>query len=64
MEECRLCFDSGDAVMIECGDCLGGFHLKCLTLPLKEVTEGDWVCGFCEARKMGKEVSFSKPPEG
>lgn len=64
VEECRLCFSSGDDVMIECDDCLGGFHLKCLTPPLKEVPEGDWICGFCEARKKGKDVSFPLPPQG
>ncbi|GMJ07096.1 UNFERTILIZED EMBRYO SAC 13, origin of replication complex 1B [Hibiscus trionum] len=64
MEECRLCFKAGRNVMIECDDCLGGFHLKCLKPPLKEVPEGDWVCGFCQARKLGKDVEFPKPPEG
>ncbi|PON89187.1 Zinc finger, FYVE/PHD-type [Trema orientale] len=64
VEECRVCFKSGRAVMIECDDCLGGFHLKCLKPPLKEVPEGDWICGFCEARKMGKEVQLPVPPEG
>ncbi|KAK9273264.1 hypothetical protein L1049_018071 [Liquidambar formosana] len=64
VEECRVCFKSGKAVMIECDDCLGGFHLKCLKPPLKEVPEGDWVCGFCEARKMGKQVVMPVPPEG
>lgn len=64
VEECRLCFCSGDEVMIECDDCLGGFHLKCLVPPLKDVPEGDWICGFCEARKMGRDVDFPKPPEG
>ncbi|KAG4978787.1 hypothetical protein JHK84_038479 [Glycine max] len=64
MEECRMCFSSNDEVMIECDDCLGGFHLKCLRPPLKDVPEGDWICGFCEARKMGKEVQLPKPPKG
>ncbi|XP_024926245.1 origin of replication complex subunit 1-like isoform X2 [Ziziphus jujuba] len=64
VEDCMLCFKSGRAVMIECDDCLGGFHLKCLKPPLKEVPEGDWICGFCEARKMGKSVQLPKPPEG
>ncbi|KAK9950817.1 hypothetical protein M0R45_006284 [Rubus argutus] len=50
--------------MIECDDCLGGFHLKCLKPPLKEVPEGDWVCGFCEARKLGREVQLPTPPQG
>ncbi|KAL3718635.1 hypothetical protein ACJRO7_003716 [Eucalyptus globulus] len=64
VEECRICFKAGRAVMIECDVCLGGFHLKCLTPPLKEVPEGEWNCGFCEARKLGKEVELPKPPEG
>lgn len=64
VEECRVCFKSGKAVMIECDDCLGGFHLKCLKPPLKEVPEGDWVCGFCEARKLGREVQLPTPPQG
>lgn len=64
VEECRVCFKSGRAVMIECDDCLGGFHLKCLKPPLKEVPEGDWICQFCEARKLGKEVVLPKPPKG
>ncbi|XP_027342766.1 origin of replication complex subunit 1A-like isoform X2 [Abrus precatorius] len=64
VEECRLCFFSGDEIMIECDNCLGGFHLRCLTPPLKDVPEGDWVCGFCEASKMGRDVNFPKPPEG
>ncbi|XAR60383.1 hypothetical protein NMG60_11033733 [Bertholletia excelsa] len=64
VEECRVCLRAGKAVMIECDDCLGGFHLKCLKPPLKEVPEGDWICGFCEARKLGKEVELPMPPNG
>ncbi|TKY48378.1 Origin of replication complex subunit 1 [Spatholobus suberectus] len=65
IEECRLCFfSSDDEVMIECDDCLGGYHLKCLKPPLKDVPEGDWTCGFCEARKMGRGAQFPKPPKG
>lgn len=64
VEECRFCFRSGDEIMIECDSCLGGFHLKCLTPPLKDVPEGDWICGICEGRKMGKDVDFPKPPKG
>ncbi|KAK8630325.1 hypothetical protein V6N13_079123 [Hibiscus sabdariffa] len=64
MEECRVCFKAGKGVMIECDDCLGGFHLKCLKPPLKEVPEGDWVCGFCQARKLGGNIEFPKPPVG
>lgn len=64
VEECKVCFRGGRGVMIECDDCLGGFHLKCVKPPLKEVPEGDWICGFCEAKKSGKEVELPKPPKG
>lgn len=64
VEECRVCFRVGKSVMIECDDCLGGFHLKCLKPPLKAVPEGDWICGFCEAKKLGKEVELPVLPEG
>lgn len=63
-EECRVCFEAGSAVMIECEDCLGGFHLRCLKPPLKEVPEGDWICEYCEAQKMGREIHFPVPPVG
>ncbi|KAH7665530.1 origin recognition complex subunit 1 protein [Dioscorea alata] len=62
VEECRICFEVGSFVMVECDDCLGGFHLGCLKPPLKKVPEGDWICGYCEARKMGKVVELPKPP--
>ncbi|CAM8924572.1 unnamed protein product [Rhodiola kirilowii] len=63
-EDCRVCFKIGKAVMIECDDCLGGFHLKCVKPPLKEIPEGDWICHFCEARKLGKDILIPSPPDG
>ena len=62
VEECRICFRAGWNFMLECGDYLGGFHLKCLKPPLKEVPEGEWE--FCEARKLGKKIELLKPSEG
>ncbi|XP_068641694.1 origin of replication complex subunit 1A-like isoform X2 [Aristolochia californica] len=64
VEECRICFKSGKSVMIECDTCLSGFHLKCLKPPLKDVPEGDWICGFCDARKRGEDVQLPVPPKG
>lgn len=64
VEECWICFKSGKALMIECDDCLGGFHLKCVRPSLKEVPEGDWVCEFCDARRKGKRVELRVPPNG
>ncbi|KAM7486904.1 hypothetical protein LguiA_002913 [Lonicera macranthoides] len=46
---------------IGCDDCLGGFHLKCLKLPLKTVPERDWICGFSKAKKLGKKVKLPIP---
>ncbi|KAG8379675.1 hypothetical protein BUALT_Bualt07G0113700 [Buddleja alternifolia] len=64
-EECRVCFKpAGRRIMIECDDCLNGFHLKCLKPPLKEVPEGDWICIYCEAKKSGKIMEFPEPPKG
>ncbi|XP_051118440.1 origin of replication complex subunit 1-like [Andrographis paniculata] len=65
-EECRLCFKpaAGKRIMIECDDCLNGFHLNCLKPPLKEVPEGDWICSYCEGRKSGNIVEFPEPPKG
>lgn len=64
IEECRICFKVGNSVMIECDDCLGGFHLRCLKPPLRKVPEGDWICGFCERKRKGKAVEMPRPPEG
>ncbi|EYU46264.1 hypothetical protein MIMGU_mgv1a002465mg [Erythranthe guttata] len=64
-EECRVCFKpAGNKIMIECDDCLNGFHLKCSKPPLKAVPEGDWVCYYCTAKKSGKIIEFPEPPKG
>ncbi|KAH6761969.1 origin recognition complex 1 [Perilla frutescens var. hirtella] len=65
VEDCRVCFKpAGRRVLIECDDCLSGFHLKCLNPPLKAVPEGDWICNYCEAKKNGEIVEFPVPPAG
>ena len=64
IEDCRICFKARKIVMIECDECLGGFHLKCLRPPVKDIPEGKWLCPFCEGRKSGESVQLPKPPEG
>ncbi|CAN4092009.1 unnamed protein product [Withania somnifera] len=65
VEECRVCYKpAGRVIMIECDECLGGFHLKCLKPPLKEVPEGDWICVYCEGKRVGKVVEMPVPPKG
>lgn len=63
-EECRMCFEAGRSLMIECDDCLGGFHLRCLRPPLRRVPEGDWICEFCDAVRSGKTIALPTPPKG
>lgn len=55
VEDCRLCGRHTDEVMLECDDCLGGFHLGCLRPPLKRVPDGDWFCPPCSRRRRGEE---------
>ncbi|KAH9329417.1 hypothetical protein KI387_001525, partial [Taxus chinensis] len=50
-EECRLCFKAGQGIMLECDECLGGFHLSCLKPPLKQVPSDKWLCPYCEGDK-------------
>ena len=40
-------------VMLECDGCLRGWHLGCLTPPLAEVPEAEWVCPMCLASEDG-----------
>eukprot|EP01018_Ginkgo_biloba_P017104 Gb_26632 [translate_table: standard] len=56
VEECQICRRAGKSVMVECDDCLGGFHLNCLKPPLKEVPVERWVCPFCNVDKEGKKI--------
>ncbi|RVX12887.1 Origin of replication complex subunit 1A [Vitis vinifera] len=58
-EECRECFKSGRAVMIAWWVSFEVFETSA-----EEVPEGDWICQFCEARKLGKEVVLPNPPKG
>ena len=50
---CGVCgsSDQRKGKLLECSKCLGGFHLRCLNPPLKDVPEGDWVCSQCSSGK-------------
>ena len=49
--------DGGDEpepdVMLECDSCLRGWHLSCLTPPLTDVPDAEWVCPLCLASEDG-----------
>ena len=48
---CEICNHpaTNDAQLLECGKCLGGYHMHCLNPPLKEFPEGDWICPSCSS---------------
>lgn len=56
VEDCVVCGRNGEDTMIECDECLGGFHLRCLNPPLEEVPDGDWMCSTCAALARGENV--------
>jgi hypothetical protein len=46
--ECEVCRSASMAdPMLLCDKCCKGYHLSCLTPPLLEVPEGDWLCTQC-----------------
>ena len=45
--------DAEADVMLECDGCLRGWHLGCLTPPLAEVPEAEWMCPLCLASEDG-----------
>lgn len=54
-EDCQICKLHDDEVMLECEQCLGGFHLKCLKPPLKSVPENAWFCSECSSSEKKQE---------
>lgn len=48
---CKLCRKGTKAdEMLLCDKCDEGFHMFCLTPPLKRVPEGDWFCPKCQPK--------------
>jgi hypothetical protein len=47
---CEVCNSPYDeARMLLCSNCATGWHLQCLTPPLKRVPAGAWLCPYCVA---------------
>lgn len=47
-EVCEVCkSDEDEANILLCDDCDKGYHLSCLSPPLKQVPEDDWICDAC-----------------
>ncbi|KAL1523034.1 hypothetical protein AB1Y20_017996 [Prymnesium parvum] len=45
---CRVCFCGDDAeTILLCDSCDSGYHMHCLSPPLRTVPEGDWYCPDC-----------------
>jgi len=51
--ECKSCTICGtsenDDKLLFCDDCDRGYHMYCLTPPIREAPEGSWSCGICIA---------------
>jgi len=48
--------------IILCDKCDLGFHMFCLSPPLEEVPEGDWICPICNA-KVSEKFCFKEGRE-
>ncbi|OQV20057.1 Nucleosome-remodeling factor subunit BPTF [Hypsibius exemplaris] len=49
-EACRSCQRLGE--LICCEHCPATYHLECVTPPLKDVPEGEWVCPVCRSNQV------------
>eukprot|EP00854_Cymbomonas_tetramitiformis_P006310 gene6310-7562_t len=57
-EYCEICDkDTTLGTMLECDECLRGFHMNCLQPPLQKVPEAEWFCMECANATFG-----AKPP--
>ena len=57
-EKCQLCGKKdNDNCMLLCDGCDRGFHIYCLTPPLAEIPEGEWLCSSCVASKGAPKVT-------
>lgn len=60
---CELCKKDDDAPnMLLCDDCDKGYHLYCLSPPLKAVPKGDWICDACIVNR-GDDYGFEEGDE-
>jgi len=60
--KCRKCKRKGNEErMLLCDGCDRGFHMDCLTPPLKKIPQADWFCNDCrpiEVKQRRKKVSI------
>ncbi|KAL0033288.1 hypothetical protein WJX77_001908 [Trebouxia sp. C0004] len=54
LEVCQMCghTEPEEVPMLECNNCLLGYHLTCLRPPLTDVPKGDWLCPSCVSGKQ------------
>jgi len=57
IDACGVCkLSNKQHEMLECDKCSQGYHMACLTPPLKKIPEGDWFCEKC-TKKDSKMAS-------
>ena len=48
VDACGICnLSNKQNEMLECDKCSQGYHMACLTPPLTEIPEEDWLCDRC-----------------
>lgn len=62
-EVCEICkTDEDEANILLCDDCDRGYHLGCLSPPLKKVPKEDWICDACIVNR-GDDYGFEEGDE-
>lgn len=60
---CEVCRkDDDEDKMLLCDDCDKGYHIFCLSNPLKAVPPGDWICDPCIVNR-GDDYGFEEGDE-
>jgi hypothetical protein len=62
---CEVCgMPDREESMLLCDGCGQGYHLQCLSPPLRSVPRGDWFCDSCRSNLVGSASALSTDPEG
>lgn len=60
---CEVCKSENDApTMLLCDECDKGYHMYCLSPPLKKIPKGDWICDACIVNR-GDDYAFGEGDE-
>jgi hypothetical protein len=62
---CELCgMPDREESMLLCDGCGQGYHMQCLSPPLKTIPKGDWFCETCKLNLVGSAGVVDPNPQG